>query len=143
MPLPLFILFVLMMLGSALVVVLHRNPVASAMALVCCFISLAALFIGLNAYFLGIIQILVYAGAVMVLFLFIIMLLDIDREEEEAIFFKKKNSFIVGCLIAVALIAQIAGVCMSYKPGKERAPKLTLREAAYMRGVEVPVPSAN
>ena len=50
------------------------------MSMVASFIGFAALFIGLNAYFVGIIQILVYAGAIMVLFLFIIMLLDLKVE---------------------------------------------------------------
>jgi NADH-quinone oxidoreductase subunit J len=62
-------------------VVIFRNPVASALSLVVSFTGLAALFITLDAYFIGVIQILVYAGAVMVLFLFIIMLLDIRAEE--------------------------------------------------------------
>ena len=61
-------------------VVLNRNPVASALSLVVCFLALAALFVSLDAYFIGVIQILVYAGAVMVLFLFIIMLLDLKAE---------------------------------------------------------------
>ena len=52
------------------------------MSMVASFLGLAALFIGLNAYFVGIIQILVYTGAIMVLFLFIIMLLDLKNEEK-------------------------------------------------------------
>ena len=60
---------------------LNRNPVASALCLVVSFLGLAALFVGLDAYFIGVIQVLVYAGAVMVLFLFIIMLLDLKAEE--------------------------------------------------------------
>ncbi len=61
-------------------VVLNRNPVASALSLVVCFLALASLYVSLDAYFIGVIQILVYAGAVMVLFLFIIMLLDLKAE---------------------------------------------------------------
>ena len=61
-------------------VVLNRNPVASALSLVVSFLALAALYVSLDAYFIGVIQILVYAGAVMVLFLFIIMLLDLKAE---------------------------------------------------------------
>jgi NADH-quinone oxidoreductase subunit J len=68
------------MLGSAVAVVLFRNPVNSAMCLVLSFLALAALFVTLDAFFIGIIQVLVYAGAVMVLFLFIIMLLDLKAE---------------------------------------------------------------
>ena len=63
-------------------VIICRNPVSSALSLVISFLGLAALFITLNAYFIGVIQILVYTGAVMVLFLFIIMLLDIKEENE-------------------------------------------------------------
>jgi NADH-quinone oxidoreductase subunit J len=69
------------MLAFALGVIFMRNPVSSAMCLVVSFVGLAALFFLLDAYFIGIIQVLVYAGAVMVLFLFIIMLLDIKAEE--------------------------------------------------------------
>ena len=68
------------MLASAVCVVAFRNPVNSAMSLVLSFLALAGLFITLDAFFIGIIQVLVYAGAVMVLFLFIIMLLDLKAE---------------------------------------------------------------
>ena len=76
----LFWLFSVLMLGFGIAVVLHRNPVSSALSLVVSFLGLAVLFVSLDAYFIGIIQILVYAGAVMVLFLFIIMLLDLKAE---------------------------------------------------------------
>ncbi|MDC0316131.1 NADH-quinone oxidoreductase subunit J [Verrucomicrobia bacterium] len=69
------------MLSALLVVVnpLSRNPVTSAMFLVTTMISISGLFVLLNAYFLAAVQILVYAGAVMVLFLFVIMLLDVEE----------------------------------------------------------------
>ena len=73
------------MLASAVCVVAFRNPVNSAMSLVVSFLALAALFVTLDAYFIGIIQILVYAGAVMVLFLFIIMLLDLKAEARRSL----------------------------------------------------------
>lgn len=76
MPPLLFYLLAAITLGFGLLVVLARNPVTSALSLASCFVGLAALFISLDAYFIGTIQVLVYAGAVMVLFLFIIMLLD-------------------------------------------------------------------
>lgn len=69
-----------LMLISAVCVVVFRNPVNSAMSLVFSFLALSGLFTTLDAFFLGIIQVLVYAGAVMVLFLFIIMLLDVKAE---------------------------------------------------------------
>ena len=77
----LFWTFSLLMLVFGVAVVINRNPVASALSLVVSFLGLAALFMSLDAYFIGIIQVLVYAGAVMVLFLFIIMLLDLRAEE--------------------------------------------------------------
>ncbi len=85
MPPYLFWTFSALLLVFALLVILLRNPVSSAMSLVVSFAGLAALFVSLNAYFLGIIQILVYAGAVMVLFLFIIMLLDLKAEKARKI----------------------------------------------------------
>ena len=62
-----------------------RNPVTSAMFLVLTIVSLAGLFVLLHAFFLAAVQVLVYAGAVMVLFLFVIMLLDLKEEERRKI----------------------------------------------------------
>ncbi len=77
MPSLLFFLFAAITLLFGVLVVVSKNPVTSALALAVSFVGLAALFIGLDAYFIGTIQVLVYAGAVMVLFLFIIMLLAV------------------------------------------------------------------
>ena len=77
----LFWIFTALMLAFGISVVLNRDPVASALSLVASFLCLSALFVGLDAFFIGVIQILVYAGAVMVLFLFIIMLLDLKAEK--------------------------------------------------------------
>ncbi|HTH46898.1 MAG TPA: NADH-quinone oxidoreductase subunit J [Candidatus Limnocylindria bacterium] len=84
---------------------LSRNPVTSAMFLVLTIISMAGLFVLLHAFFLAAIQVLVYAGAVMVLFLFVIMLLDLKEEER-----RKLRKFTVG-LGAVA-VAAIAGILL-------------------------------
>src|SRR4249920_1523651 len=62
-----------------------RNPVTSAMFLVLTIVSMAGLFVLLHAFFLAAVQILVYAGAVMVLFLFVIMLLDLPAEERRKV----------------------------------------------------------
>ena len=69
------------MLVCGVLVIANRNPVASAMALVLMFLFMAGLFVLLEAFFIAAIQVLVYAGAVMVLFLFVIMLLDIKASE--------------------------------------------------------------
>jgi NADH-quinone oxidoreductase subunit J len=84
----LFYIFAFLTLLFGFLVVLNpfsRNPVTSAMFLVLTIASLAALFVLLHAFFLAAVQVLVYAGAVMVLFLFVIMLLDLKAEERQRI----------------------------------------------------------
>jgi NADH-quinone oxidoreductase subunit J len=79
----LFYVFAALTLGCGALVIanpLSRNPVTSAMFLVLTIISMAGLFVLLHAFFLAAVQILVYAGAVIVLFLFVIMLLDLKAE---------------------------------------------------------------
>lgn len=75
-----FWIFALGLVAFGLAVVLARNPVAAALSLAATFIFQAALYVTLEAFFLAAVQVIVYAGAVMVLFLFIIMLLDIKAE---------------------------------------------------------------
>jgi len=79
MPDPLFVFFAALTLGAAGLLVLSRNAVTSAMGMILALVGIAAEFFLLDAYFLGVLQVLVYAGAVMVLFLFIIMLLNTDK----------------------------------------------------------------
>lgn len=78
----LFYLFAAVAIVGGIGVVIAKNPVSAAFSMVLSFVGLAALFIQLDAYLVGILQILVYAGAIMVLFLFIIMLLDVKKMEE-------------------------------------------------------------
>ena len=68
-----FFLFAVVAVAAALLVVAFRNPVYSALSLVTTFFCLAGLFVLLNAYFLAAVQVIVYAGAIMVLFLFVIL----------------------------------------------------------------------
>jgi NADH-quinone oxidoreductase subunit J len=81
----LFYLFAALTLICGALVILNRNPVNSAMFLVLSIASMAGLFVLLHAFFLAAIQVLVYAGAVMVLFLFVIMLLDLKEEQRRKI----------------------------------------------------------
>jgi NADH-quinone oxidoreductase subunit J len=74
----LFYVFAAVLIGSALGVVLSRNPVHAALCLVLAFFNSAALWLLLEAEFLGIVLVLVYVGAVMVLFLFVVMMLDVN-----------------------------------------------------------------
>src|SRR2546428_9811055 len=99
----LFYIFAGLTLLCALLVVANpfsRNPVTSAMFLVLTIASLAGLFVLLHAFFLAAVQVLVYAGAVMVLFLFVIMLLDLKAEERRKI----KGVGVAGGVISVGTI---------------------------------------
>ena len=99
----LFYIFAFLTLGFGFLVVANpfsRNPVTSAMFLVLTIGSLAGLFVLLHAFFLAAVQVLVYAGAVMVLFLFVIMLLDLRAEERQ----KLRLVFIPFALVAVAAL---------------------------------------
>ena len=75
-----FVLLASAAIVSAAVVVLHRNPVISTMSLVVTLVATAGLFIMLGSPFLAALQILLYTGAILVLFLFVIMLLNVQRE---------------------------------------------------------------
>jgi NADH:ubiquinone oxidoreductase subunit 6 (subunit J) len=79
-----FYLFGIAAIASALLFVTRKSPVAAALWLVSTMFSLAAMYIMLDAHFIGVIQVLVYAGAIMVVFLFVIMLLNLGRPEELA-----------------------------------------------------------
>ena len=119
-------LFATMMISGALMVVLLRNPVSSALAMVLSFIGLAGIFTGLNAYLIGVLQILVYAGAIMVLFIFIIMLLNLKKEEKLQ---RNGKALLAGIFIPVILIIQLAAV-ISTNQNSPSAPELQLTEAA-------------
>lgn len=76
-----FYIFGSLCVGTALLMVTRRNPISAALWLVVCFFAFAGLFILLGAHFIGAVQILLYAGAIMVLFIFVIMLLNLGNEE--------------------------------------------------------------
>ena len=77
-----FFFFAAVAVVFALVVVLHRNPVVGALSLVASFFALAVMYVLLDAPFLAALQVIVYAGAIMVLFLFVIMLLNLQHRPE-------------------------------------------------------------
>lgn len=98
----LFYIFAALTLISALLMVLSPNAVNGAMCMIVSFVGTAALFVLLEAYFLAILQVLVYAGAVMVLFLFIIMLLDVDKDGSS---YLKDKMTLAGAIVGFALVA--------------------------------------
>ncbi|MDP2314553.1 MAG: NADH-quinone oxidoreductase subunit J [Pseudomonadota bacterium] len=98
----LFYLFSLVAIVAGFSVVLARNPIASALSLVVCFFFLAADYVLLDAHFVAVIQILVYAGAIMVLFIFVIMLLNLRHDAPVPILELSRRG-LVGMLIAGVL----------------------------------------
>jgi NADH-quinone oxidoreductase subunit J len=120
MPSYLFWLFATIMIIGAVAVIAFRNPVSSALAMVTSFVGLAALFIGLSAFFVGVIQILVYSGAIMVLFLFIIMLLDLKDEKRRA---DSLAPLAAGLVLVAVFFIQLVGV-LSHKLPNQAAPPL-------------------
>lgn len=119
----LFWIFATLMLLFAVSVVVQRNPVSSALSLVVCFIALAAIFVSLDAFFLAVIQVLVYAGAVMVLFVFIIMLLDLKAEAKRRV---TPVAIVAGLIVSFGFIGFILRVLAGFEPGKVPAPPVAL-----------------
>jgi NADH-quinone oxidoreductase subunit J len=128
----LFYLFAALTLIFGIAVVANRNPVASALSLVVSFLGLAALFVGLDAYFIAVIQVLVYAGAVMVLFLFIIMLLDLRTEARRKI---NLVAYAGGGVVTLAFAVQIYLVLQRFDGGKAPFPALSERNVDDVRNV--------
>ena len=104
----LFYVFSLAAVASALGVVLQRNPIHSAFALIVTLCSLSAIYGLLGSPFIAVLQVIVYAGAIMVLFLFVLMLLNVRREEPSA----GRAMPAAAILLALVLAAQL-GVAMA------------------------------
>jgi NADH-quinone oxidoreductase subunit J len=85
-------------LGGALLTVTRRNPVAAVMSLVATFFALAGIYASLSAHFLAVLQVSVYAGAIMVLFIFVVMILN--RDEVEPVSFRGIITRAVGVVVA-------------------------------------------
>ena len=118
----LFWIFVAIMLVFAVLVIVNRNPVASALSLVVSFLALAALYVSLDAFFLGAIQVVVYGGAVMVLFLFIIMLLDLKAERARRVNFP---AFCGGLIVVVLFVKILFDVSYGFQSGAAQFPATT------------------
>jgi NADH-quinone oxidoreductase subunit J len=107
MELILFLVLAFVAIVAALMVITHRHPVYSALFLVVTMLCIAFLFLLLRAEFLWVMQITVYAGAVMVLFLFVIMLLDLRREERPWLLPESRLQVGMGLILALALAAEL------------------------------------
>lgn len=108
-----FLVLAALTIGAALMVVMHRNPVYSALGLVSTLFMLALLFIGLDAHLVAALQIIVYAGAIVVLFLFVIMLLNLGRQDTAL---RRTPTWFVAVLLAGVLASQLVPSLVGYSP---------------------------
>src|SRR5438270_8266042 len=109
----LFYLFAIGVLGAGAQVVLRRNPLHGALALVASFFFLAGIYVLLSAHLIAVLQVMVYAGAVMVLFVFVIMLLNLKDEElgeRRLTFWKGAGVLAVLVAVGVSVRAALASV---------------------------------
>jgi NADH-quinone oxidoreductase subunit J len=111
----LFWIFSAILLAAGVFVITAKNPVHAALSLVLCFFQAAFIWMLLKAEFLAITLVLVYVGAVMVLFLFVVMMLDIDFAAMREGF---KRYLLVGSVVAVVLVFEISAIVIKgfYKP---------------------------
>jgi NADH-quinone oxidoreductase subunit J len=118
----LFFIFSAVLVCAALGVILARNPVYSALLLVLCFFNSAIIWVMLDAEFLGIVLVLVYVGAVMVLFLFVVMMLDINLERLRKEFVGywpltvAVAGFVVFAMINVIVVKHLGGMSLQSAP---------------------------
>jgi NADH-quinone oxidoreductase subunit J len=110
----LFYVFATILIASALAVIVSKNPVHAALFLVLSFVTSAVIWLLVEAEFLAIVLVLVYVGAVMVLFLFVVMMLDIKVEEHRRGFTRYAW---LGWITALAVIAEIIGVVTARRFG--------------------------
>ncbi len=115
-----FWFFGVIAMGSALLCITRRNPVASALWLVVTLFALAAMFVLLDAQFIAVLQVLVYAGAIMVLFLFVIMLLNLGRPGPTD--FKGPVGLLIAVVLAGAMLFQLRVLGQATPPDAIRLP---------------------
>jgi NADH-quinone oxidoreductase subunit J len=117
----LFIVFAGLAIGSAIAMVSQRNPLYSAISLIGVFIALASIYVTLAAPFIAAVQVIVYAGAIMVLVIFVIMLLNVEQQEPR----RKRLRFLVPAAIGMAaiLIAETAFILYSVQTSSAQMPR--------------------
>jgi NADH-quinone oxidoreductase subunit J len=128
-----FWIFGVIAMGSALLCISRKNPIASALWLVVTLFALAALFVLLDAQFIAALQVLVYAGAIMVLFLFVIMLLNLGRPGPTDI--KGPAGLVIAAVLAGALLLQLRVLSQSTLPSAIQLPAGTVAALQQQQGI--------
>ncbi len=126
-----FYVFASLTLLSGLMVVLSRNPVHSVLFLIFAFINTAGLFVLMGAEYLAMVLIVVYVGAVAVLFMFVVMMLDVDFAELKAGMVENAP---IGIFVAVFLVIELGMVVATWQFPKNAE---LAREHPYLKGTEV------
>jgi NADH-quinone oxidoreductase subunit J len=116
----LFIVLGLVAVISSVMMITRKNPIISAVFLILNFFALAGLYLLLNAQFIAVVQVIVYAGAIMVLFLFVLMLLN--TADETNILGNKKSLKVFAIVIAVIVFVQIAYIIFFAHPSQALNP---------------------
>lgn len=126
-------------LAGGVGVIVMRNPVHSALSLVMTLFGVAVLFVDMEAYFLAAVQVIVYAGAIVVLFLFVIMLIGVDRDEDvssDPVLGQRQLALLAGA--AMLLLVVIVGAAFGGDvTGTAVAPAHPIEEAVEVDGVTV------
>jgi NADH-quinone oxidoreductase subunit J len=130
----LFWVFASILAISALAMITVRNPVHAALLLVLCFFTSAAIWLLIEAEFLAVVLILVYVGAVMVLFLFVVMMLDINIEEVRA---RVTRYAFFGAIVAGIVVFEIVAVVWTSSLGTEVDKVIAARPADYSNTAEL------
>jgi NADH-quinone oxidoreductase subunit J len=128
-----FWIFGVIAMGSALLCITRKNPVASALWLVVTLFALAALFVLLDAQFIAVLQILVYAGAIMVLFLFVIMLLNLGRPGPSDI--RGPAGLLTAVVLAGALLLLLKPITGTALPASIQLPPGTVQALQEHQGI--------
>lgn len=102
-----FVILAVVAVVSALMVVTRPNPMHSALWLLVTFISIAGIYLQLNAEFIAAVQIIVYAGGVLVLYIFVIMLVDLSKEASMRSVFHQPTQFVLAIVFAAAVLIAI------------------------------------
>jgi len=129
----LFYLFAAVAVVASLLVISQRNPIYSAFALIVTLCSLSAIYGLLGSPFIAVLQVVVYAGAIMVLFLFVIMLLNLGRPGPSDI--KGPVGILIAVLLAGAMLLQLRTVSDSPLPEAVRLPAGSLAAVQQQQGI--------
>ena len=110
-----FILLALLILLGAAIVIFAKNPVHNAMGLVLTLLSLAVLYLTMSATFVAMVQVLVYAGAVMTLFLFVIMMIGVDKEEDRKESIRGQTFLVLGVVFLLMGLLTYVSIISDFK----------------------------